>query len=105
MKKDKKTHRRGASTRRNVVRDWQLLFARLRSAIDWALEIAADLADDYPEELAAIERVRGYVRAWFEGREIDVDLNDVLTTLAILFAAIEIDLGVDNSALLPIWRN
>lgn len=95
---DKTNQGRGTSTDR----DWQLLFARLRSSIDWALEIATDLADDYKEELTAIERVRGYASAWSEGRHVDIDVTDVLTTLAILFAAIEIDLGADSLPLLPI---
>jgi hypothetical protein len=98
VKKDEKTkHPRGASAGRDVVRDWQPLFSRLRDAIDWALDIAAQLARDYDEELEAIERVRGYVRDCLEGRRIDIDMNDVLTTLAILFAAIEIDLGIGSA--------
>lgn len=84
MKKDeKKRHPRGASASRDVVRDWQPLFERLQDAINWALDIAKALARDYDEEFEAIERVRGYVRAWLEGRRVDIDMNDVLTTLAI----------------------
>ena len=40
MKKDeKRKHPRGASAGRDVVRDWQPLFARLQDVIDWALDI------------------------------------------------------------------
>ena len=106
MKKDeKRKHPRGASTGRNVVRDWQPLFVRLQDAIDWALDIAKRLADGDEEEIEAIERTRGYVYAWLEGRRVDIDMNDVLTTLAILFAAIELDLGIDSSPMLAPLRS
>ncbi|HEY1817406.1 MAG TPA: hypothetical protein VGL61_09595 [Kofleriaceae bacterium] len=94
----KKQHR-GASASRDA-RDWQPLFHRLQDAIEWALDIAAHLARDIDEDVEAIERTRGYVRAWITGGEVDVDMNDVLTTLAVLFAAIEIDLGIDSSPML-----
>src|SRR5260221_9360731 len=98
VKKDeKKKHPRGASAGRDVVRDWQPLFARLLDAIDWALDIAVKLARDYDEEIEAIERVRENLHAWLEGRHVDIDMDDVLTTLGILFAAIDIDLGIDSS--------
>src|SRR5258706_85646 len=81
---------RGRRRGRDVVRDWQPLFARLQDTIDWALDIAAKLARDYDEEIEAIERVRVYVHAWLGGRHVDVDMNDILTTLGILFAAVDI---------------
>jgi hypothetical protein len=102
-KHDKK-HPRGASANKHVVRDWQPLFERLQDAIDWALDIAVKLARDIDEDLEAIERTRGYVRAWLEGRRVDIDTRDVLTTLAVLFAAIEIDLGIDSSPMLEPLR-
>jgi hypothetical protein len=103
-KEEKKKHLRGASARRDVVRDWQPLFARLQDAIEWALDIAVKLARDYDEEIDAIERVRGYVHAWLEGRRVDIDMNDVYTTLAILFAAIELDVGIDSSPVISAMR-
>jgi hypothetical protein len=105
VKKDeKKKHPRGASAVRDVVRDWQPLFARLQDTIDWALDIAVKLARDYDEEIEAIERVRGYLHAWLEGRRVDIDMNDVLATLAILFAAIELDVGIDSSPVVAAMR-
>ena len=101
MKKDKneKKHQpRGASIGRAVVRDWKELFSRLRDAIDWALDLARTLAREDDDELDAIERTRGYVHDWLAGRPVEIEMSDVLTTLAILFAAIEIDLGIDSSA-------
>ena len=103
-KEEKKKHPRGASAVRDVVRDWQPLFARLQDAIEWTLDIAVKLARDYEEEIEAIERVRGYVHAWLEGRHVDIDMNDVYTTLAILFAAIELDTGIDSSPLIEAMR-
>jgi hypothetical protein len=97
------SHPRGP-TGRTRVRDWQPLFGRLRDATDWALDITRSLARDYDEEIAAVERVRGYVHGWLDGRRVDIDLSDVLTTLAILFAAIELDLGIDTSPVLAPLR-
>ena len=106
MKKDeKKKHPRGTNTGRGVVRDWQPLFARFQEAIEWALDIAVKLARGYDDEIAAIERVRGYFRAWIDGRHVEIDTSDVLTTIAILFAVIEIDLGIDSSPMLTPLRS
>ncbi|HEY1811004.1 MAG TPA: hypothetical protein VGG74_01520 [Kofleriaceae bacterium] len=95
--KDKRP--RGTSSSRSA-RDWQPLFARLQEATDWGLDIAKHLAGDIDEDVEAIERTRGYLHSWLEGRRVDIDMNDVLTTLAVLFAAIEIDLGIDSSPML-----
>jgi hypothetical protein len=102
-KKDKRP--RGASRASSEMRAWMPLFARFREVVEWALDIAAQLARDYDEELEAIERVRGYLRAWLDGRRVDIEMGDVLTTLAILFAAIEIDVGIDSSPLLEPLRS
>jgi hypothetical protein len=104
-KPHKNKHSRGASAGREVVRDWQPLFTRLKEAIDWALDIALQLARDYDEEREAIERVRDYVHSWLKGRRVDIDMNDVLTTIAILFAAIELDVGIDSSPVISAMRN
>jgi hypothetical protein len=105
MKKDeKKKYPRGTSIGRDVVRDWQPLFTRLQDAIEWALDIAVRLAKDDDDEIEAIERVRDNMRAWLEGRHVEIDVNDVLTTLAILFAAIELDTGIDSSPMLTPLR-
>jgi hypothetical protein len=98
-KTETKKQPRGASAGREA-RDWQPLFHRLQDAIEWALDIAAHLARDIEEDVEAVERTREYVRAWIVGRPVQVDMNDVLTTLAVLFAAIELDLGIDSSPML-----
>jgi len=103
-KSEKKRQAYGPKGRRAIVRDWQPLFARLQETIEWALDIAVKLSRDYDEEIEAIERVREYLHGWLDGRSIDIDKRDLLTTLAILFAAIEIDPGIDSSALLAPLR-
>ena len=104
MKKNENNYPRGAAPSRDIVRDWQPLFVRLRDTIEWALDLAARLAGEYEEDLEAIERVRSYVRGWLVGRRIDIDVNDILTSLGILFAAIELDCGIDSSPLLAPFR-
>lgn len=98
--KTKASASRGSRTTGSTVRDWREVLVRLRDATEWALDLAVHLAREIDEDVEAIERTRGYVRAWLEGRPIDIDMNDVLTTLAVLFAAIEIDLGIDSSPML-----
>ena len=100
MKKKDKTHPRRIGTDRGVVHDWQPLFAAVRDVSEWALDIAAKLSRDYPEDLEAVENVRTFVRAWLEGRRSEVAVSDVLTTLATIFSAIELENGIDSVALL-----
>jgi hypothetical protein len=86
-------------------RDWRPLFRRLRDALDWALDIAASLAGDAEEELESIANVREYVHAWLEGRDVEVDMTHILTTLAILFAAIDVDIEVTRTPLISPIRS
>ena len=105
MKKDsKKKAPRSAQLSREIVRDWAPLFKRLTDVIDWALDIASQLSRNYHEEGESIEKVRTFVHAWLEGQRAELPLNDLLTTIAILFAAIEIDLGIDSVSLLAPLR-
>jgi hypothetical protein len=83
-----------------AVDDWGPLFSATRHIVGWALNIAGKLSCDYPEDVRAIERVREFVYAWLDGRHAEVPLTDVLTTIAILFAAIEIDTGIESISLL-----
>ena len=65
------------------------LFRALKDAFEWAIDIAAGLARDYPEEVEAVERLRAYLRAWLAGNRATVPLQDVLFVLALLMSAIE----------------
>ena len=49
--------------RRGDPLDWTPLFSAFREAFEWALDVAAKLARDYPEEVEAVERVRAFMRA------------------------------------------
>ena len=102
--KDKKKHPRAAHLANITDGDWGSLFQQLSGVIDWALDIAAKLARDDDQDLDAIENVRKFVHGWLDGRRAEVPLTDLLTTIAILFAAIEIDLGIDSVSLLAPLR-
>ena len=99
-KKDKIKQPRRIATDRGVVSDWQPLFAAIVNVSDWALDIAAKLSRDYPEDQESIENVREFVHAWLAGRRSEVAVSDVLTTIAIIFSAIEIERGIDSLSLL-----
>jgi len=99
-KKNQKTKTARTRGVDHVVDDWGPLFGATRDVVTWALDIAAKLSRDYPEDVRAIERVREFVYAWLDGRRAEVALTDVLTTIAILFAAIEIDTGIESISLL-----
>ncbi len=101
---DKKKHPRAAHIANIPDGDWGSLFQHLSGVIDWALDIAAKLSRDYDEDLDAIENVRAFVNGWLDGRRAEVPLTDLLTTIAILFAAIEIDLGIDSVSLIAPLR-
>ena len=101
---DKQKHPRAAHIANIAEGDWGSLFQQLSGVIDWALDIAAKLSRDFDEDLDAIENVRAFVHGWLDGRRAEVPLTDLLTTIAILFAAIEIDLGIDSVSLLAPLR-
>lgn len=103
-RKDKKKHPREAKLSNIDERDWGSLFQQLKGVIDWGLDIAAKLSRDYEEDLEAIENVRTFVHGWLEGQRTELPLTDLLTTLAIIFAAIELDLGIDSVELLSPLR-
>ena len=73
--------------------DWPAMFGAFREAFEWTLDVAKDLARDYPDEVAAVERVRSFMRAQVTGRDVHICAEDVLFTLALIVGAIERDLG------------
>jgi len=73
--------------------DWALLFRAFNDASDWVLDIAAHTARSYPDEVAAVERVRNFMRARSIGRPARVRVDDLLFTFGLMLAAIERDLG------------
>lgn len=78
---------------RDVTERWPTLIAAFGTATEWALDVAGRLAQDFPEELAAIDRVRVFLRHRARGLPAHVRVEDVLFTFALLLGAIERDLG------------
>jgi hypothetical protein len=79
--------------------DWTPLFGAFKEAFEWALDVAAQFAHNYPEEVAAVERVRTFLRRRvansFEELAIDdISIDDVLFTLGLLIGVIERDRGM-----------
>ncbi len=73
--------------------DWTPLFGAFQQAFEWALDVAARLAHDYPEEVDAVERVRSFMRKRIAGQPAHVRVDDVLFTFGLIIGAIERDLG------------
>lgn len=95
--------------KRNTMRDagdldWKPLYRALHDSIEWALDVAAQLAAPYPEEVEAIENVREFVRAKLAGKAAEVRLTDLMLTFGIIIAAIERDLTPDGRAKLVPFR-
>jgi len=67
--------------------DWTPLYAALQNAAEWALDHAASFADASPEELAAVRRVRSFVRSRALGVIARIAPEDLAYTLALMFAA------------------
>src|SRR3954470_1649110 len=91
------------SKKRNVIRapehdgadplDWTPLFRAFKEAFEWSLDVARNLARDYPEEVEAVERVRVFMRKRIAGQPAHVRVDDVLFTFGLIIGAIERDLG------------
>jgi hypothetical protein len=73
-------------TQKTLARDWKQI---VEEAIEWSLNAAADAARNHPHDIAAVERVRGYVRKRFAQFEVDrINNKDVLLTLALFTSAV-----------------
>ena len=73
--------------------DWTPLFQAFKEAFDWALDVGAQLARDYPEEVEAVERVRTFMHKRIAGQPAHVKVEDILFTFGLIIGAIERDLG------------
>jgi hypothetical protein len=73
--------------------DWTPLFKAFREAFEWALDVAAKLARDYPEEVEAVERVRAFMRKRIANEPAHCSVEDILFTFGLIIGAIERDLG------------
>ncbi len=73
--------------------DWTPLFRAFKEAFDWALDVATQLARDYPEEVEAVDRVRRFMHKRIDGKPAHVKADDILFTFGLIIGAIERDLG------------
>ena len=84
--KETDTEKKGHSRRL----DWKPIIAAFRDAFEWALDIAADFAREYPDEVAAVERVRAGILLQLAGWPVDEpSLDDVAFTFALFIGALE----------------
>ncbi len=94
MKKQKKpTHQREHEFEDSGPLDWTRLYQAFHEATDWALDVAAQLARDYPEEVETVERVRSFLRRRIGGIPAHVRIDDVMFVFGLIIGAIERDLG------------
>ncbi len=98
-KKTRKTRQpqaRGRERRPSIVVPRQL-DAAVRGvpcdAFEWALNVAHHIARDYPEEVDAVERVRGFMRKRIAGETSHIRVDDVMFVFGLIIGAIERDLG------------
>ena len=66
--------------------------ATLADLVSWAADLATVRIGTCPEDRAEIEKVRRFALAWLAGEPCpDVRIEDVLTTVAALCSAIDLD--------------
>ncbi len=75
-------------------KDWAPLFSAFADALEWVLDRAGDFARAYPQEVATIERVRGFVRKRIAGEPAHVRVDDLLFTIGLVAGALERDRAV-----------
>ena len=66
-------------------REWKQM---LEEALEWTLNAAGEAAREEPHEIAAVERVRAFVRKRFAEIELErMTMNDVFVTLTLFITA------------------
>jgi hypothetical protein len=76
--------------------------AVLTDLVSWAADLAIVLTRECAEDRAAIDDVRRYAVAWLAGKPCpELRIEDVLTTVATLLSAIDLDLGRATSTAEP----
>jgi len=82
-----------------AVRSTGPIAAQLADLVAWAADLAVHFTHDCPEDREAIDKVRRYVMAWLAGESCrDLAVQDVLTTVATLLAAIDLDVVRNRAA-------
>ncbi|HEY4241485.1 MAG TPA: hypothetical protein VGM88_16805 [Kofleriaceae bacterium] len=72
----------------------------MKAVFDWIFDIAADRAEGNEQQVHAILATRLFLRAWLDGLQAQVRVADLISTAATIFAELELDLGIDSSALM-----
>ncbi len=75
----------------NDSKSWTPLFQAFSEALDWALDRAADLARNYPAEVATLERVRSFMHRRIVGDPAHVRPDDLLFALGLIGGMLERD--------------
>jgi hypothetical protein len=69
--------------------DWAPLFGAFRDMFEYVLDVAADVARSFPDEVAAVERVRTFVRRRIAGHVAYLRIDDLLFALALMIVGFE----------------
>lgn len=73
--------------------DWAPVFGAFRDALEWVLDVAAHVARNYPDEVAAVERVRVFIRRRIAGKLAQVRTEDLMLVIVLVAAGLERDLA------------
>ena len=72
---------------------WAVLIGAFSEPLEWSLDRAASFARHYPEEVATIERVRGYMRARVANKQLPLDLDDLVFAFTLVMGALDFELS------------
>lgn len=70
-------------------RDWAPLFAAFADILEWLFDRAQLFAREYPDEVAAVERIRMFVRKRIAGDPAHARIDDLLFTIGLIAGALE----------------
>lgn len=72
---------------------WTALIGAFGESLEWALDRAASFARRYPDEVATIERVRSYMRARVEHKQLPLEVDDVVFAFTLVMGALDFELS------------
>ena len=78
--------------------DWAPIADAALVGAEWVLDRAAEIAADYTEEAAAVERVRAFVHAQLAGVDAPLAIEDLLFVMGLVIERLGRDLGIDDPA-------
>ncbi len=73
--------------------DWAPVFGAFRDTLEWVLDVAVHTARNVPDEVAAVERVRVFIRRRIAGKLAQVRTEDLMLVLVLVAAGLERDLA------------